>query len=44
MLPDRRTMTGPSYSRDPDRLREWAALTGDRLPEEYVSRGPDRED
>ena len=38
--------TMPSYtrSRDPDRLSEWAALTGDRLPEEYGDRRPDRED
>jgi hypothetical protein len=37
-------MTGPTRCRDPERLREWAALTGDRLPEEYEGRRPDRED
>ena len=35
-------MTGPT--RETDRLREWAALTGDRLPEEYGDRRPDPED
>ena len=38
------TMTSHTRSRDPDRLSEWAALTGDRLPEEYGDRRPDRED
>jgi hypothetical protein len=37
-------MTSHTHSRDPDRLSEWAALTGDRLPEEYGDRRQDRED
>ncbi len=37
-------MTGPTRSTDAERLREWAALTGDRLPEEYAGRRPERED
>jgi len=37
-------MTGPTPSTDAHRLREWAALTGDRLPEEYAGGVRDRED
>jgi hypothetical protein len=36
-------MTGSTRSRDPERLCEWASLTGDRLPEEYPC-APESED
>jgi hypothetical protein len=37
-------MTSRTRSRDPDRLCEWASLTGERLPEEYGPCGPEAED
>ena len=37
-------MTSRTRSRDPDRLCEWAMLTGEQLPEEYGPCGPDRRD
>ena len=38
------TMTRRTRSSDPERLSEWASLTGERLPEEYGPCGPETED
>ena len=34
-------MNSHTRSSDPERLYEWASLTGDRLPEEYAASDED---